>query len=179
VTSTAHAKRGRPTKFGRPSRVAALTLPDEVIRGLRKINSDLAWAIVSLFEKTPHWPPPARHDHQPDTELVKIAGRRHLIVVNRAVFRSLPGISIVPINATHAFLALEPGRGMADLELSVIDRLDKAASPREQRALAALRSQLSAWRHDRSLRFHARSIIVVERVAGGTAARAANKPGHG
>jgi hypothetical protein len=169
VKSAPRAKRGRPSKFGRPSQVAALTLPDEVVRGLRKINPDLAWAIVSLFEKAPRQPPPTGHaDVQPDAELVKIAERRSLIVVNRAGFRSLPGISIIPLDATHAILALEPGRGMTDLELAVIDRLEgKSASmaPRERKALAALREQLAGWRHDRTLKFHARSIIVVERLA--------------
>ena len=74
--------------------MAALTLPDEVVRGLRKINPDLAWAIVALYEKSPRQPSPAHPDDQPDAELVKIGDKRSLIVVNRAAFRSLPGISI-------------------------------------------------------------------------------------
>jgi hypothetical protein len=45
------SKRGRPQKFGRPSQVVALTLPEDVLRGLRKIHHDLGWAIVALFEK--------------------------------------------------------------------------------------------------------------------------------
>ena len=49
---TGRGKRGRPPKFGRPGRVVALTLPEEVVLGLRKVNADLAWAIVTLFEKT-------------------------------------------------------------------------------------------------------------------------------
>jgi hypothetical protein len=163
---TPHAKRGRPSKFGRPSQVVALTLPDEVVRGLRKVNDDLAWAIVSLFEKSPRQPPSSPNESQPDAELVKIAERRSLIVVNRSAFRSLPGINFIPIDATHAFLTLEAGRGMADLELAVIDRLEgKTVAPRERKALALLREQLSAWRHDRSLKFHPRSIIVVERMS--------------
>ena len=155
-------KRGRPQKFGRPSQVVALTLPDEVVRGLRKVHADLGWAIVTLFEKTPVRPP-AVADHQPDAELVTIAERRSLIVVNRAVFKSLPGINIIPLHGNRAFLALEVGRGMTDLELAVIDRLDNASVVgRERKALSKLRSQLRVWRHDRSLRFHSRAIIVVE-----------------
>jgi hypothetical protein len=157
-----HPKRGRPPKFGRPSQVVALTLPDEVVRGLRKVHADLGWAIVTLFEKTPLRPPPAT-DHQPDAELVTIAERRSLIVVNRAVFKSLPGINIIPLDGNRAFLALEVGRGMTDLELAVIDRLDnQSIDGRERKALSKLRSQLRLWRHDRSLRFHSRAIIVVE-----------------
>jgi hypothetical protein len=167
VRTTARAKRGRPSKFGRPSQVAAITLPDEVVRGLRRIHPDLAWAIVTLFEKSPRPAVASVHDPQPDAELVRIAERRSMIVVNRAAFRSLPGVNIIPLDATHAFLALESGRGMSDLELAVIDRLEaRSLPPRERKALGALREQLSAWRHDRSLRFHSRSVIVVERVGG-------------
>ena len=46
-------RRGRPSKFGRPSQVVALTLPEDVLRGLRKVHSDVGWAIVSLLEKSP------------------------------------------------------------------------------------------------------------------------------
>ena len=158
-----HARRGRPSKFGRPSHVVALTLPEDVIRGLRKVHPDIAWAIVTLFEKRSNRAPD--EGAQPDAELVTIAERRYLIVVNRAVFKSLPGISIIPLSANRAFLALDVGRGMTDLELAVIDRLDDPSIERRERmALRALRTQLKAWRHDRTLRVHTRAIIVVERL---------------
>ena len=157
-----HAKRGRPTKFGRPSRVVALTLPDEVVRGLRKIHADLGWAIVTLFEKTPAGASSAPESDR-DAELVTIADRRSLIVVNRTVCKSLPGINIIPLHGNRAFLALDVGRGMTDLEIAVIDRLeDPAVDGRERKALSRLRAQLKIWRHDRALRFHSRAIIVVE-----------------
>jgi hypothetical protein len=155
-------RRGRPPKFGRPSQVVALTLPDEVVRGLRRLHPDLAWAIVRLFEKRP---PAALEQTQPDVELVAIADRRSLIVVNRAVFKTLPGIHIIPLTGNRAALAFEPGRGLSDLELSVIDRLDDPSVDRaERRALGQLRAQLRAWRRDRSLRIHSRAIIIVERI---------------
>ncbi len=142
----------------------ALTLPAEVVRGLRRVHPDLAWAIVTLFEKRP---PTFAIEEQAAAELVTVADRRSLIVVNRAVFKRLPGVNIVPLAGNRAFLALEPGRGMADLELAVIDRLeDPSLAPRERKAVKALRSQLARWRHDRALRFHTRAIIVVERVVG-------------
>jgi len=162
-----HPKRGRPPKFGRPSHVVALTLPDEVVRGLQKVHPDLAWAVVTLYEKLPNSAaavsaPPG------DVELARIAERRSLIVVNRSALKSLPGVSIVPLTGDRAFLALEPGRGVPDLELAVVDRLeDPSVEARERRALVNLRSQLRTWRQDRALRFHLRGIIVVERVSGG------------
>ena len=156
------AKRGRPPKFGRRSQVVALTLPDDVVEGLRKIDPDVAWAIVSLFEKAPVRVA-GKPVTPPDVELVTIAERRSLIVVDRAVFKHLRGVNIVPLHGDRAFLALDAGRGTSDLELAVIDSLDDPAiQPRERRAMQKLRAQLHAWRHDRTLRFHSRSIIVVE-----------------
>jgi hypothetical protein len=160
-------KRGRPPKFGRPSQVVALTLPDEVVRGLRRVHPDLAWAVVTLFEKEPRRLSASAQDRvQPDVELVTIAERQSLIVVNRSVFKRLPGIQIVPLDGRRAFLALEPGRGMADLELAVLDRIEDAAvAPPERQALARLRTELRTWRHDRTLRFHIKAIIVAERLS--------------
>lgn len=158
------SKRGRPPKFGRPSQVVALTLPDDVVRGLRKVDPDVGWAIVTLFEKSPARAS-AQSDACPDVELVTIADRRSLIVVNRAVINHLPGVNIVPLHGGRAFLALDPGRGMTDLELAVIDSLsDPGIAPRERKALRNLGAQLRVWRHDRTLRLHTRSIIVVERL---------------
>ena len=155
-------KRGRPRKFARPSQVVALTLPEDVVRGLHAVHPDLAWAIVTLFERRPS---PLVSPPRPDAELVTIADRRSLIVVNRKTFTHLPGIRIIPLDGDRAFLALELGRGMADLELAVIDRLAGASiKPGERKALEDLQTQLRKWRHHRALRFHSHAIIVVERV---------------
>ena len=168
---TTSSRRGRPSKFGRPSQVVALTLPDDIVRGLRKIDTDLGWAIVTLAEKSPARAA-GESDAQPDVELVTIADRRSLIVVNRAAISHLRGVNIVPLHGDRAFLALDAGRGMTDLELAVIDSLDDPlVEARERKALLKLRAQLRAWRHDRTLRFHSRSIIVVERLSGRTSSR--------
>ena len=162
VNDPPHAKRGRPPKFGRPSQVVALTLPEEVVRGLHKVHPDLAWAVVKLFEKLPKRATRSAKAMR-GPELAKIAARHSLIVVNRTVLKSLPGINIVPLAGDRAFLALEPGHGVTDLELAVTDRLeDSSVLSVERKALVDLRSQLRRWRHDRSLRFHTRTIIVVE-----------------
>jgi len=161
----ARGKRGRPPKFGRPSQMVALTLPEEVVRGLRRIDDDIAWAIVHVFEREAA-PAQVGNGRQPDAELVTIGDGRSLIVVNRTIFRQLPGVHIIPLSDTRAFLALEPGRGMSDLELAVVDRLDdRSVPPRERDGLARLQGQLREWRQDRRLRFHTRAIIEVERAA--------------
>jgi hypothetical protein len=155
-------KRGRPRKFSEPSQVVALTLPDGVIRGLRDVHPDLAWAVVTLFERRrPAVPRPS----PADVELVSIADRHSLIVVQRKALTKVPGVQVVPLDNERAFLALETGRGIADLELAVLDRLAdvKAGSP-EHLTLSTVRDQLRRWRHSRTFRFHSHSIIVVEQL---------------
>jgi hypothetical protein len=160
---SASRKRGRPSKFGRPSQVVALTLPEDTIDRLRRVHRDIGWAIVSLLDRQPDRPPQERRA-QPDVELVTVAGRRSLIVVNQEAIKNLPGVNIIPLSGARAFLALDIDRGMSDLELAVTDRLaDSIVGRRERQALSALRSQLSAWRRDPELTVHTRAIIVVER----------------
>jgi hypothetical protein len=158
-------RRGRPSKFGRPSRVVALTLPEDAIDRLRRVHRDLGWAIVKLLDKEPPAASTRGADVQPDVELVTVADRRSLIVVNREMIRDLPGVNIIPLSGSRAFLALDIDRGMSDLELAVTDRLgDPALDRQERRALDKLRAQLRTWRLDQRLHFHTRAIIVVERL---------------
>jgi hypothetical protein len=158
--------RGRPPKFGRPSQVVALTLPEDVVERLRRVDRDLGWAIVKLLDDAHGAAPRAdAEEPQPDVELVSVADRRALIVVNRAVIRNLPDVNMIPLGGNRAFLALESGRGMSDLELAVIDSLaGSSVSREERRALRRFRAQLAAWRRDHQFRFHTRAIIVAERV---------------
>src|SRR5262249_54929455 len=109
---TAHGKRGRPPKFGRPGQAVTLTLPAEVVAGLKRIDSDVAWAVVRLYERESRRA--LAHRTRAIAELVRIAEGRSLIVVNRAEFTRLPGVTMVPVSATRAFLSLEPGLGMGD-----------------------------------------------------------------
>src|SRR5258708_15689421 len=142
-TQSAAKRRGRPSKFGRPSRVVALTLPQAVIDRLRRVHQDLGWAIVKLLDKAPRAAGPRDDDTQPDVELVTIAERRCLIVVNREVIRNLPGVNIIPLGGNRAFVALDIDRGMSDLELAVSDRLGGPAIHRRGRgAPAGLRGPL-------------------------------------
>jgi len=156
--------RGRPPKFGRRGQVVAVTLPDEVVDGLRQLDDDLGWAIVRVYEQSSDRPR-TRRTPPADAELVSVGGRRSLITVNQKCLTNLPGVNIIPLHDDRAFLALEPGRGMADLELAVIDRLASASlDAREKKALTRLRTELRRWRSDRSLRGYTRAIIVIEHV---------------
>jgi hypothetical protein len=156
-------RRGRPPKFGRPGHAVSLTLPEDTLQELNRVHPDTGWAIVKLLERERN----GRPGIERDVELARIGPRRSLIVVNRSAFQTIPGVNLIPFTDTHAFLALDPGHGLSDLELVVIDRLaDGGHSPRERAAFESLRTHLAAWRHDERLRFHNRSIIVVEEING-------------
>ena len=157
-------KRGRPPKFGRPGQVVAVTLPAEVIRGLRRVNPDLAWAIVQIFERSAKRR--VGQKLRADCELVSVADGRSLIVVNRNVVKHLPGVSVIPLHDDRAFLAFDRSATLADLELAVVERLGaREVRPRERKALGELRAHVQRWRHDPKVHCEMRSIIVVEKAA--------------
>jgi hypothetical protein len=156
-------KRGRPTKFGRTSRVVALTLPEDVLSALRQVHPDPARAIVKLVEgsagKTNQ-----EDNRKPLAELVAVGSRRSLIVVDRWAFQHLPAVSLIPISEDRAFLAFKKGKDSDALELELIDRLEQPAVGRaEYDALNELRTCLREWRHDPALKFLFRSILILER----------------
>lgn len=158
-------RRGRPPKFGRPGHLVAVTLPEEVVRGLRRIDRDLAWAIVRVFEGRGHAPANGSPAAATAAELVTVGQRQSLIVVDRLAFKGLQGVRVIPLLGDRAFLALEPGRGIADLELAVVDRLSQPElDGRERATLADFRTRLRRWRRDRRLRWTTQSIIVGARV---------------
>ncbi len=167
TTRPAVRPRGRPPKYGKPGHLIAVTLPDEILDALRRIHSDIGWAIVSAVESRSAGsalPAPKGGPPTAAVALADIGAEQALIVVTTALFRTLPGVQLIPFSATQSFLALAPGQGMADLEVTVIDRLESGrARPREAEALSRLLVQLRKWRRDRNLTFEARSIILVRK----------------
>lgn len=160
VGSPRQGRRGRPPKYGTLSQIVAVTLPRKTVAALGELHSDLGWAIVGLVEKTQRVNSAGSANR--DVQLVEVGDGNFLIVVDRERFHTLPGIQLVPLSATQAFLALDPGRGIADLELVVLERLEQLKTPsRERRAMSDLSRQLRRWRHDPHLQSHSRSIILV------------------
>lgn len=163
------AKRGRPLKFGRPTRPLSVSLPEDVIAWLEAIDPDPAWAIVSMFERSRQRT--AAPSSSAPAELVQLPGKRALIIVTPDAFEDIDGVSVIRLSDGRGFLALEAGKGYADLELAVADRIDApGVSPERRQLLSNLRMQLREWRQS-GLRFDARSILVVDRQDVGTRAR--------
>ena len=154
--------RGRPPKFGRAARVVAITLPHDVLEWLEGIHPDPAWAIVSLFERARPATQVLRWDEPDEVALASIGERRALITVDHQLFKRMKEVAAIPLSAGRAFLALAPGRGMADLELAVTDYLEDGAGEDARARFTGVRKRLRELRRDGDLRFETRSIIVVE-----------------
>jgi hypothetical protein len=171
-------RRGRPPKYGRPARLVAVTLPHDVIDWLSTIDPDVGRAIVCLHDDQHGRQAQPPHPERADAELVDVGEGRALIIVNPDLVRGLAGVAAIPFGSDRAFLALEPSATMADLELSVVDTLDRGRvdEPRKAR-LRHFRDLLRAWRVDRTISIDARAIIVVHR-AGRKRQRGKTKTTH-
>jgi len=151
-------KRGRPQKFGRAAQLVSLTLPRDVIDWLESIDEDMAWALVKMHERATQ----PRKVSGDVAQLVRFPGDRALIQVQEAYFNDMPGVSLIPLSEGRAFLALDAGKGVADLELIVLDRIeDKRVAVAERTALQKLRQLLKQWRQE-GIRFESRSIIIAQ-----------------
>lgn len=130
---------------------------------MREVHPDPAWAVVRLFDGARK--PGNGAAREPTLPaIVEVSPGHSLIMVDPKLVNSLPGVATIPIDDRRAFLALEGNGGLAELELAVLDRLEALGLKNAERdALVTLRKQLKAWRTDSSLRFEARSIIVVGR----------------
>lgn len=154
-------------KFGRPSQVLAVTLPDDVLASLRTVHWDPGWAIVQLVERslgdgTPHRRPPAAL-----AELARLPGSLALIVVQPRVFTRIPGIATIPLADGRAFLAFEQVRGLADLEVVLLDQIEALPVKSAQRALLKeARGIVRGWRRD-AISFRPMSILVAEGLGDG------------
>jgi hypothetical protein len=146
----------------------SLSLPGDVVAWLASIDPDPAWAIVGLFEK--HRQRSSGRSAAP-AELVQLPGKRALILVAPDAFDGLDGVSVIRLSDGRGFLALESGKGYADLELAVVDKLDApGVSPERRQVLAQIRKLLRDWRQS-GLRFDSQSILVVDRQDVGSKAR--------
>ena len=173
VSRRVSSGRGRPPKFGRPSQVVALTLPQDVLHALRTVHRDLGWAIVRLVESSLGANAASRTSGpQPLAELAHLPGKRALIVVQPHACKGLRGVSTIPLADGRAFLALDQPGGLADLEVAIVDTLE--ATPRHSRQSAELmqvRDIVRVWRRDPGLAVRSKNIIVID-----SSARAERRP---
>src|SRR4029453_1456562 len=94
-------KLGRPRKYGRPSRAVTVTLPEDVIARLRRVDPDMGTAIVSLVDR----PTPARPHVIRPAELASY-GRHAVIVVSPVkALKRLAGVQLVPLGSGRSLIS--------------------------------------------------------------------------
>ncbi len=141
-----------------------MTLPEDVIAMLRARDRDLARAIVGLVGRGDR-KSSKRIERTPEpVNLLKIGRGRFLITIDSRVVARLPQCELVPFGRGAAVLALEPGHGLADLALAVVDRLDEPdVKTHERAALVRVRSAIRTWMRDKGFSYETRAIVVIKR----------------
>ena len=153
-------RRGRPRKFGRPSRPVTLTLPTDVIARLAARDGDLGRAIVALVETAGA----RRRPRLAAAATMASYGRRAVILVPPvAALRRVRGVQLVPVGNGHALIALDHPHGIPQLELDLRDALDRAGLERpDRKVLESVAEILRDARQSHALKVAERSIIVLE-----------------
>ena len=120
---------GRPPKYAEHSRPVTVTLPQSVLKGLRRIDKDRGSAIVKLTKDVMTTGGVAR----PLVEVIEMAaGTGLLVVAESPTLRRIPFLHLVEVAPMRLLLSLEPGHDFRSLELAITDALE--AVPGTERA---------------------------------------------
>jgi hypothetical protein len=162
IMKLVRAGRGRPQKFGRPSRAVTLTLPEDVIGALTSVDDDLSRAVVRLMQ-----PIVADVVPRPPAELTKYGDSAVIVIKPVDALRRIPGVSLVPLPDGRALISLEGDMAPPDFELKVRDVLDENGhmDGRERAVLMSIIEILKSARRTRGIHVRQRGIIVLQAVA--------------
>ena len=151
-------RRGRPPKYGRPSRAITVTLPEDVLARLAHVHPDVGSAIVNLVERKL----PTRVKKIRPAELTRYGRHAVILVTPTAALRKLKGVHLVPVAAGRALISLSPTISIPALELQVRDALDALSSGnRDREVLEQLAAILRRGRAAGELSSEPRTIIVL------------------
>ena len=152
-------RRGRPQKFGRPSRAVTLTLPEDVIAALSGIDDDLSRAVVELSR-----PLAADVIARPVAELAKYGDSAVIVIKPLVSLGRIPGVTHVPLPDGRALISLDESMTVYEFELKLRDLIDvdKTIDDRERAALKTISGILRSARQTKGLTVHQRSIIVLQ-----------------
>jgi hypothetical protein len=157
--------RGRPQKFGRPSRAVTLTLPEDVIGALTSVDDDLSRAVVRLIQ-----PLVTDGAPRPAAELTRYGDGAVIVVKPIEVLRRIPGVSLVPLPDGRALISLDGHMAPTDFELKVRDALDDKNNlePNDRSVLTSIVEILKSARRTRGIDVRQRSIIVLQATGRGS-----------
>jgi len=152
-------RRGRPQKFGRPSRAVTVTLPEDVIAALGRIDADLGRAVVQLAQPLVHDVSP-----RPAAELANFRDSAVIVTKRLRALERIPGVTLVPLPDGRALISLEEAMNVYEFELKLRDVIESEgrADAEERDALVAISEILKAARTNRQIELHQRSIIVLQ-----------------
>ena len=153
-------RRGRPRKFNRPSRAVTLTLPDDIVAALQRIDGDLSRAIVRAVQ------PLIAHPPHPAAELTTFGARSVIVVSPNRTLRERTGVELIPLSDGRALISFDEALSISEIELRLRDALADPAFDREDRPVfEGLAEILSGARREHGVSLRQRSIIVLYRSA--------------
>ena len=159
IATLAPARRGRPSKYGRPSRAVTVTLPEDALTRLGAVDTDLGRAIVKVVE----YRTPARVPAIKPAEIASYGNHAVIIVTPAKALKRLPSVQLVPIGNGRCLIALEPPHSIPQLELDIRDVLARdSITGAERGTLEAVVEILRGARASRDLKPEERTIIVLE-----------------
>jgi hypothetical protein len=153
------SRRGRPQKFGRPARPITLTLPEDVIAALARIDDDVSRAVVRVVQPTLS----TRHS-MPPVELSKF-GKGAVIVIRPVPAMSrIPGVKLAPLPDGRTLITLKDSMTVYEFELRLRDALesDRNMKPWERSIMSSVGDLLKSARKTNKLSLHRRGIIVLQ-----------------
>jgi hypothetical protein len=154
-------RRGRPRKFGAPSRAITLTLPETVIDALERIDRDVSRAVVRVTQ------PEIRKGPHAAAELATFGSRAVIVVNPTRTIERLIGVMLVPLSDGRALISFDETMTPARIELKIEDALEDDRLPvSDAEVLASIRDLLKEARRSASVTLSQRNIIVLERKAG-------------
>jgi hypothetical protein len=152
-------RRGRPQKFGRPSRAVTLTLPEDVIAALARIDEDLSLAVVRVMQ-----PKLSNLTSRPSVELSKFGKGAVIIIKPVPALARVPGVKLVPLPDGRTLITLRESMTVYEFELRLRDALDEAKplKPWERSVMSSVAEILKGARKTNKVVLHQRGIIVLQ-----------------
>lgn len=153
------ARPGRPPKFGRPSRTIALTLPEDVISALGRLDDDLARAVVRLSQ-----PLVTDTATRASVELSQYHDSAVIVVRPSKALERIPGVTLVPLPDGRALISLDESIGISEFELKLLYAINAGVNMTEQdrSIMSSIAEILKHSRQTRDISLHERSIIVLK-----------------
>lgn len=152
-------RRGRPQKFGRPSRATTLTLPDDIIAVLSGVDDDLSRAVVQLCQ-------PLLTDvvTRPPAELSKYGDSAVIVVKPLPALARIKGVSLVPLPDGRALISLDESMSVHEFELKLRDVIAERPDlePWQRSGISSICEILKSARQSRGVTVHQRCIIVLQ-----------------